>query len=357
MKVIIYSTKDFENSYLLHANKMNHELTCVEEALSVQTASMAQTHEAVVVFTGDDVSTAVIEKLHEAGVKYIAARAVGYDNIDIKRANDLGIKVANVPEYSPYAIAEHAVALMLVLNRKLILADRQVHHHNFTVGNLVGFDLHQKKVGIIGTGRTGSVVAKILHGFGCKLLGYDIEENKEVVEKYNLQYVDLKTLCSSSDIITIHTPLNTATKYLINKEILDLMKPGVMLINTARGAVINTEDIIEALENGKIGYLGLDVYEKEKGIFFYDHSKNKITDEMLKKLMSHPNVIITPHQAFATNEALSNIADTTFYNINCWAKNENSKNELMSKEEDNKNYVPMPWGKLKIKKLVYKRPS
>ena len=356
MKVIIYSIKNFESPYLFQANKMNHELTCVEEALSVQTASMAKTHEVAVVFAGDDVSTAVVEKLHEAGVKYIAVRAVGYDNIDIKKANDLGIKVANVPEYSPYAIAEHAVALMLALNRKLILADRQVHQHNFTVSNLVGFDMHQKKVGIIGTGRTGSVVAKILHGFGCQLSGYDIEENKELAIKYNLEYVDLKTLCQSSDIITLHTPLNTATKYLINKEMLDIMKPGVVLINTARGAVINTEDVIEALANGKIGYLGLDVYEREKGIFFYDHSKQKIKDDVLKKLMSYPNVIITPHQAFATNEALSNIADTTFYNIDCWAKNKKSDNEIYNKQEANSGYVPMPWGKLKIKKIVHKIP-
>lgn len=355
MKVIIYSTKDFESSYLLQANKMNHELTFAQEALSVETAVLAKTHEVVVVFTGDDVSTAVVDKLHEAGVKYIAIRAVGYDNIDIKRANELGIKVANVPEYSPYAIAEHAVALMLALNRKLILANKQVNHHNFTVGNLVGFDMHQKTVGIIGTGRTGSVIAKILHGFGCRLLGYDIAENKELAEKYNLEYVDLKTLCLSSDIITLHTPLNTATKYLIAKEMLDEMKHGVMLINTARGAVINTEHVIEALNNGKIGYLGLDVYEKEKGIFFYDYSKHKITDEMLKKLMAFPNVIITPHQAFATHEALTNIADTTFYNLDCWALQNKSDNELVcKKEEDNTGYVPMPWGKMKIKKLIHK---
>ena len=352
MKVIIYSIKDFEKSYFIKANIMNHELTFVEETLNVSTTGLAQTHEAAVIFTGDDVSTEVVEKLYEAGVKYIAVRAVGYDNVDIKKANDLGITVANVPEYSPNAIAEHAVALMLALNRKLILADRQVHQNNFTVTNLVGFDLYQKKVGIIGMGRIGSVIAKILHGFGCRLLGYDIQQNKKLMNKYDIQYVDLKTLCSSSDIITLHTPLNTATKYLINKEMLDLTKQGVMLINTARGAVINTEHVIEALENGKIGYLGLDVYEREKGIFFYNHSNQKIKDDVLKKLMSYPNVIITPHQAFATNEALSNIADTTFYNIDCWAKNENSKNELMCKEEDNKNYVPMPRGKLKIKKLV-----
>jgi len=354
MKIIIYSTKDFERSYLLEANTMNHALTCVEEPLNLKTAGLAQSHEAAVVFSGDEVSTLVLEKLKNAGIRFIVVRASGYDNVDLKKANALGIQVANVPEYSPYAIAEHAAALILALNRKIILANSQVHHHNFTVDNLVGFDLHQKTVGIIGTGRTGSVAAKILHGFGCRLLGYDIVENKELAEKYKLEYVDLKTLCRSSDIITLHTPLNAATKYLINNEMMQEMKPGVMLINTARGAVINTEQVIEALENGKIGYLGLDVYEKEKGIFFYDYSKNRIKDEMLKKLMSHPNVIITPHQAFATKEALTNIADTVFYNIECWANNKISVNEIICKEDDNKDYVPMPWGKLKIKKLVYK---
>ena len=183
MKTIIYSVKDFERSYLLQANKMNHELTCAQEPLMPATADLAKGHEAVLVFTGDDVSTTVVQKLHEAGIKFIAIRAVGYDNVDIKTANDLGIKCANVPEYSPYSIAEHAVALMLALNRKLILADKQVHHHNFTVGNLVGFDLYQKTVGIVGTGKIGSIAAKILHGFGCNLLGYDIAENKELTEK------------------------------------------------------------------------------------------------------------------------------------------------------------------------------
>jgi len=274
MKIIIYSTKDFERKYLLKANRINHELTCVEEALNLKTAVLAKGHEAAVVFTGDDVSTTVIDKLHEAGVKYIAIRAVGYDSIDIKRANELGIKVANVPEYSPYAIAEHAVALMLALNRKLILANTQVHHHNFTVDNIVGFDLHKKTVGIIGTGRIGGVTAGIMHGFGCRLLGYDIKENKELSKQYGLKYVHLKTLCRESDIISLHTPLNAATKYLITKELIDEMKQGVMIINTARGAVMNTQHVIEALESGKIGYLGTDVYENVKGIFFYDYSKN-----------------------------------------------------------------------------------
>lgn len=331
MKTIIYSIKDFERSYLLQVNKMNHELTLQEEALNERTADLAKGHEAVSIFTGDDASTAVIEKLHIAGIRYITVRAVGYDNVDIKRAEELGIAVANVPEYSPYSVAEHSIGLMLALNRKINLAHNQVHHHDFTVGKLVGFDLHGKTVGIIGTGKIGSAAASILHGFGCNLLGYDIVERKELTEKYKLRYVDLTTLWHSSDIITLYTPLNKATKYLINNETIGEMKQGVMLINAARGAVMNTQHVIEALESGKIGYLGTDVYEKEKGIFFYDYSKNRIQDEMLEKLLSFPNVIVTPHQAFATQEALLNIADTTFYNLDCWAQSKITENELTGK--------------------------
>lgn len=328
MKVIVYSTKNFEREYLIHANKKNHELIFVEAALGPATAVLAHGYDTVVVFAGDDVSAATIEQLHTAGVKYIATRAAGYDNIDISKANDFGIRVANVPEYSPYAIAEHAVGLMLSLNRKTILAHTQVQEHNFSVGNLVGFDLHQKTVGIIGTGRTGGIVAKILHGFGCKLLGYDIKENEELVKKYGLKYVPIKDLCHESDIITVHLPLNMATKHLVDKKLFEAMKPGVMLINTARGAVIRTDHAIDALDNGTIGYLGLDVYEKEKGVFFYDLSKKEMKDEILINLMHRPNVIITPHQAFATREALINIADTTFYNIDCWATGKISPNEV-----------------------------
>jgi D-lactate dehydrogenase len=350
MKTIMYSIQDFERSYLLQANREHHELTLLEEALDEGTAAYAHKHEAAVIFTGDDASAEVLQKLHNAGVKYLAIRAVGYDNIDLKKATALGIAVANVPEYSPYAIAEHSIALMLALNRKLILANSQVHHHNFKVGKLVGFDLNKKTVGIVGTGRIGSIMARILHGFGCRLLGYDTKEKKALSKYFDLQYVDLKTLCKESDIISLHTPLNTATKYLINKALIDEMKPAVMLINTARGAVRNTADVIDALETGKIGYLGTDVYEKEKGIFFYDYSKNPIKDKMLKKLMSFPNVIVTPHQAFATQEALTNIADTTFYNLNCWAKSQQTENELTSKESAD-GYVHSPWGKLVVKKI------
>ena len=328
MKVIIYSTKDYETSYLLDANINKHELTITEQSLKLETVKLAKEHDAIVVFACDDVSEPVIQKLHEIGIKFIAIRAAGFDNVALNKAKELGIKCANVPEYSPNAIAEHAVALMLALNRKLLLASKQVHQHNFTVGNLIGFDFNNKTVGIVGTGRIGSIVAKIMHGFGCNLLGYDTEENPELIEKFNLRYVDLKTLCGQSDVITLHLPLNTDTKHLINDKMIEVMKSGVMLINTARGAIIDTEKVIKALKAGKIGYLGLDVYEKEKGVFFYDYSVEKIQDTVLNELINHPDVIITAHQAFATKEALLNLAETTFYNLNQWAQNKKSENEL-----------------------------
>ncbi|MGH2664692.1 2-hydroxyacid dehydrogenase [Flavobacterium sp.] len=328
MKIIIYSSKDFERTYLVKANSFNHYLTFTKDALSADTIMQAESHEAVVVFTGDDVSANVIEKLKAIGVKYIAIRAAGFDNVDVSIANYLGIKCANVPEYSPYAIAEHAVALILALNRKMILADKQVHNRDFRINNLIGFDLNNKTVGIIGTGRIGSVMAKIMNGFGCKLLGFDKIKNEELIQKYDFNYTDLETLCSESDIITIHMPLNSETKYLIGSEMINVMKRNVILINTSRGSVLNTASVLKALANNSIGYLGIDVYENEKGVFFYDHSLNGKIDSVLARLLTYPNVIITPHQAFATVEALLNIAETTMYNLDCWAQGKNTENEL-----------------------------
>ncbi|UKJ06704.1 2-hydroxyacid dehydrogenase [Solitalea lacus] len=333
MKTIFFSTKAFERQYLENANTAMHELKMVEEALSLKTVDLAKGYSVVCIFAGDDASAPVIEKLHENGVRFIAIRATGYDNVDIQSATKLGIRVTNVPDYSPYAIAEHAVGLMLALSRKLPLANDQVHQYNFKVDNLIGFDLHHKTVGIIGTGQIGSVAAKILYGFGCSLLGFDIQENKELTELYDLHYVDLNTLCRLSDIITIHVPLNEQTEYLIDEALITTMKKGVMLINTARGAVVNTADVIAGLENGQIGYFGADVYEKERGLFFFDFFEKKFDDKMLKKLLSFKNVLLTPHQAFATKEALYNIATTTFYNIDCWGLEQKSQNELQVNEQ------------------------
>jgi D-lactate dehydrogenase len=328
MKTLFYSTKDFEQPYLEAANAGKEDVVFIKEALSLQTADKAKDFEIISIFTGDDASAGVLEALYKNGVKFIAVRGTGYDNLDLQKADDLGITAANVPEYSPYAIAEHAAALLLALNRKLITGDKRVKEQNFTADNLVGFDLHGKTIGIIGVGRIGSVFAKIMHGFGCRLLGYDIREDKDLKEKYRLEYVDLPTLCREATIISIHTGLTSRTKYMMNKKLIGLMQRGVMLINTGRGGCVNTADIIEGLENGHIGCYGADVYENERGIFSYDFSGKELKDDMLKKLLGMPNVLITPHRAFATEEALTNIAAATFYTIDCWKKNLHAKNEL-----------------------------
>jgi len=282
-------------------------------------------------FYNDDVSTHVLRELRLFGVKYIAARSAGYDNIDIAEAESMDMHVANVPEYSPYAVAEHAVALILALNRKIVTANEQVHDHNFTLTNLVGFDLHKKTVGLIGTGRIGSIMARIMHGFGCELLAHDIDPSDELARKYNVRFCSLNEVCLSSDIISIHTPLSNLTRHLMNEKVFSIMKKGVMIINTARGAVVHTGDLLKYLNNGIIGAYGADVYENERGIFFFDHSARGIDDTMLKQLLAKKNVLITPHQAFATYEALVNIAETTFYNILEWASGATPENELTHK--------------------------
>lgn len=328
MKILFYSTKDFERPYLQDASNKVFDTGMTEKALSMDTAEAAKGFNVVSIFTGDDASAGVLERLHRYGVRFIAVRAAGYDNVDLDKAAELGMCVANVPEYSPYAIAEHALALMLALNRKLIIANEQVHQQNFTVSNLIGFDLHGKTIGIIGTGKIGGTLAKILHGFGCRLLAYDIRENKELTNLYGVEYVTLTALCRESDIISIHTCLTPETKHLINRKLIGLMKPGVMLINTSRGACVHTNDVLHFLENGHIGYFGADVYEREKGVFLYDWSGKELRDDTLKKLLGMPNVLITPHQGFATKEALTNIAQTTFYTLHCWANELPADHEL-----------------------------
>lgn len=340
MKVLFYSMKDFERPYIEEANVKEHDLVMTGERLTADTAVLARDCEAVCIFTMDDASAPVLEKLARNGVRCLAVRAAGYDNVDMQSARQLNIKVANVPAYSPYAIAEHAVGMMLALNRKTVLAQKQVQQYNFSVHNLVGFDMHRKTVGIIGTGRTGAATAAILRGFGCRLLGYDISRNRDLAAQVGLQYTDLPTLCSEADIITIHANLNNRSKYLIDKERIAGMKKGVMLINTARGAIVNTTDVVDALDNGHIGYFGMDVYEHEQGIFFNDLRGRKMEDKLLCRLLRMPNVLVTPHQAFATREALANIAETTFYSLHCWARKQPSRYELAESVTGNA-YTPV----------------
>ncbi|WP_400191601.1 2-hydroxyacid dehydrogenase [Hymenobacter sp. B81] len=333
MHVTVYSTFAFEPDFLSAAAAGRHRLHFVEEALTLATAERAAGSEAVAVFTNDDASAPVLARLAELGVRGVAVRAAGHDQVDLAAAQRLGLRVANVPEYSPYAIAEHAVALMLALNRQLRRADEQLRRFNFRLDQqLVGFDLHGKTVGIIGCGRIGGVLAGILHGFGCQLLGYDVQPDAALIHRYGLRYVPLAELCAHADIISLHAPLTPATRHLLGAEQLAACKPGAMLINTGRGGTLDTRAALAALRAGRLGYLGLDVYEHEKGLFFYDHSQQPAADPVLAELLTLPNVLVTGHQAFLTHEALSNIAATTVENLDAWAQQQPAPSELYPAE-------------------------
>ncbi len=328
MNVAIYSTHKFEKDYLEKANNGKYNFKYITSSLSSETAHLAEGCEAVSIFVSDDASAPVLQILCKFGVRFLALRSAGFNHVDIAEAKKLNIKVARVAEYSPYSVAEHSVALMLALNRKLIRAHNRVMEQNFSLDGLVGFDMNGKTVDIIGTGKIGSVAAKILHGFGCKILAYDKLESEELKQKYNVTYTDFETLCKQSDIITLHVPLTEKTKYIINKNSIEMMKAGVMLINTSRGKLVNTMDVIDALKSGHIGSFGIDVYEEEEGLFFEDHSEDILQDDTIARLMSFRNVLITSHQAFLTDTALKNIAETTVYNLDCFAKSGDNKNEI-----------------------------
>ena len=328
MKIAIFSIYSFDRPFFENVKNSNHELVYFEEQLSKETADLTKGFDAVAIFSSDTANEEVLQLLHAYGVKYIALRSVGYDHVDVQKATELKIKVANVPEYSPFAIAEHTVAMILALNRKLIIADDRVKRHDFSLGGLTGFDINGKTVGIIGTGKIGAVLAKILHGFGCALLGYDKIENSSLKSNYGLHYTSLDELCQQSDIISLNLPLNKDTKYLIDEQQISSMKNGVMLINTARGGIVNTQSVIKGLKTGKIGSFGMDVYENEKGTFFYDLSQIIFKDDLLALLTTFSNVLLTAHQAFLTNEALEGIIRTTMNNIDQWQKEGKSVNDI-----------------------------
>lgn len=318
MKAVAYSIKPFEKEFLAKANQKKHDITLISNSLSPETAIYAEGKDAIIVFTNDDVSESVINQLASSGIKYIVTRSAGTDHIDKEAAAKHNIKLSNVPAYSPQAIAEQAVALAFALNRHIIDAAQNSRNFDFRNEDLIGFNFHNKTVGIIGLGNTGLATAQIFSGMGCNVIGHDITfpKNSQFV-----QPVTLDELFTQSDIISLHTPLTPSTKHIINKSSIKLMKQGVMLINTSRGALINTADILAALERNKIGYLGLDVYEYEKGLFFEDHEYDEVKDVLLEKLMSYPNVIVTPHQAYLTKEALQEIANQTIQNLDLWQNN------------------------------------
>jgi len=328
MKVIVYSAKPYDIEYLDAANaEQSYEFQYIEEPLNEETAAIAQEAKAVCLFVNDNACARVLDKLHENGVEMIALRCAGYNNVDIEHARALKMQVMNVPAYSPYAVAEHAVALMLALNRGIHIAHQRIQQGNFSLQDLIGFDIHGKTVGIIGVGKIGSIVARILSGFGCQMLASDPYVNAEC-EAMGVKFVPLDELLAQSDIISLHAPLIKSTHYIINEHTIAKMKPGVMLINTSRGQLVKTCDVIDGLEEGRIGYFGLDVYENEGGLFFCDHSHELIHDECLLHLKRFPNVLMTGHQAFFTREAMTNIANGTIENLVAFQKGIHSESTL-----------------------------
>jgi len=314
MKIAFYSTKSYDKEYFEKNNKFGHEFTFFEAPLNKNTANLTVGNNAVCVFVNDKLDEETISKLSENNIKLIVLRCAGFNNVDLKATEKFGLKVYRVPAYSPHAVAEHAVALILTLNRKVHKAYNRIREGNFSLEKLTGFDLYQKTVGVIGTGKIGSIFCDIMRGFGCKIIAYDAFPSP-TLSSQGLNYVSLDTLYENSDIISLHCPLTPETHHLINSDSFEKMKKGVMLINTSRGALIHTKDAIIALKHGKLGYLGIDVYEQEEKLFFNDLSEIIIPDDVISRLMTFPNVIITSHQGFFTKEALEQIALTTLKNL------------------------------------------
>lgn len=328
MKTLVYSSHPFEKSFLENVAQPTIDLTFTDLALNLTSVKLSKGFEAVVLFTADLATSEIIEQLHKNSIKFIALRSAGYDHVDLKKTKELGIKVANVPNYSPFSIAEHSVLLVLSLVRKLKIGQALMKKNDFRLDELIGFDLNGKTFGIIGTGAIGSAFARIMHGFGCRLIACDPIENKELIEQTNIQYTTFENVCKKADVISLHCPLNEETKYLFKQTAFEKMKKGMILLNTARGGMINTKDLLTALNDGTIAGAGLDVYEHEKGMFFENHENSMISDPLFETLRKHPNVLITGHQAFLTQEALRGIAATTIGNLVDWSNNRTAKNEL-----------------------------
>jgi D-lactate dehydrogenase len=318
MDVAVYSAKPYDREYLLAACGTLHTATFYDAPLTPASAELAHGFKAVCCFVNDDLGAATLAVLARLGVRLVALRCTGFNNVDLAAARKLGIRVARVPAYSPHAVAEHTIALMLALNRKLHRAFNRVRENNFSLEGLIGFDLYGKTVGIVGTGEIGKVVARILCGFGCKVIATDPKPNDDCLT-LGVRYVTWEELCAESRIITLHCPLTPQTRHLVDATAVQRMKPGVMLVNTSRGAVIDTRAVITGLKNKTIGSLALDVYEEEAHLFFDDLSNRIVDDDVFARLLTFPNVVITGHQGFFTAEALTSIANTTVANLNAFA--------------------------------------
>jgi D-lactate dehydrogenase len=330
MKVAFFSTKSYDRQSFEAANlSYQHELTFFDVPLNAKTAVLAEGFPSVCMFVNDSANAETLEVLAEHGIRLLALRSAGFNTVNLQRATELGIKIVRVPAYSPHAVAEHAVGLILALNRKIYRAYNRVRDDNFCLEGLLGFDLQGCTVGVVGTGKIGLVFAQIMQGFGCSLLGYDAYPNQKFEAIANAQYVSLPELLAQSDIISLHAPLLPETYHLINAERIEQMKPGMMVINTSRGGLIDTTAVISGIKSGKIGYLGIDVYEQEEDLFFQDLSDAIIQDDTFQLLQSFPNVVITAHQAFFTRNALAEIATTTLSNITEFEQGNPLKNEVV----------------------------
>jgi D-lactate dehydrogenase len=328
MKIAFFNTKIYDRQFFDAANiQYAHEITFLESHLSPETVSLASGFPVVCIFINDYLNAAMMESLARGGTKLIALRSAGFNHVDLAAASRLGIEIVRVPAYSPYAVAEHAVALILSLNRKVHRAYNRVREGNFSIDGLLGFDLHSSTVGVIGTGKIGAIFTQILKGFGCKMLGYDSYHNPACLN-LGMEYVELSELFAQSDIISLHCPLTPETHHLIDDAAIAQMKKGMMLVNTSRGGLIDTQAAINGLKSGAIGYLGIDVYEQEADLFFEDLSNQVIQDDTFQRLLTFPNVIVTGHQAFFTSQALSNIAETTLSNITEFEKTGNCINTV-----------------------------
>lgn len=326
MKIAVFSTYTYDQEFLTRTNT-GHELEFFVLPLNEKTAALTKGFEAVCVFVNDTLNAAVLQAIYDNGIRLIVLRCAGFNNVDIKAADALGIAVLRVPAYSPEAVAEHAMALVLTLNRKTHKAYNRVREGNFSLERLMGFNLHNRKVAVIGTGNIGKAFCNILKGFGCHVHAYDVYPD-ETLAATGVTYGTLEETLANADVVSLHCPLMDGTRHMINQETLKLFKPGAMLINTSRGGLINTADVIEALKHRQLGSLGIDVYEQEGSLFFHDLSEDVIEDDLIMRLISFPNVLVTSHQGFFTHEAMEQIATTTFANIDAFATNAVLKNKV-----------------------------
>jgi D-lactate dehydrogenase len=329
MKVCFFSTQPYDKTFFeLHNQEFGFSIEFLEVPLNETSVSLIHQADAVCVFVNDQLTAGVITKLATQGVKIIALRCAGFNNVDLHAAAKNNIRVVRVPAYSPHAVAEHAVAMIQTLNRKTHKAYNRIREQNFSLSGLMGFDLFGKTIGVIGTGNIGKVFCKIMLGFGCRVLAYDVQEDPALVDA-GVSYCSQEVVFSESDVISLHCPLNEQTRYLIGEDTLRKMKKGAILINTSRGGLVDTKKVINALKSGQLGALGIDVYEQEENLFFRNLSENIIADDTLSRLITFPNVLITAHQGFFTQEAMDQIADTTLNNLKAFAKGESLANEVV----------------------------